>query len=339
MGVQGYELESPVPESYAGPKTWWADTATVDDAVFLAEGERLTGEDMMRAAGLDWQVRTEPEFFYRRVGQTADGYITEAAEVPNRRAIVRDSDEKVLGSATKVYHPIQNSVLFEVGDTVLDLTEAHWETAGSLYGGKLVWALARIDKDLYIKGDESPIRDFIHLFQGHDGVHPLVVGESMVRVVCGNTQRMSMDGMTGQFRILHTANADRRIAEVKAALDIRSKYIETFVAKMNDLTERPMTIEDVKRFTVELLPTNPDVERPFKTLAMRESIESLFANSVTLADVPLTAYRAFQSVTEFADQYRSYGKNGQAADKRALAIIEGSAYNMKSRALALLAKA
>lgn len=336
MGVREYETESPVPESYAGPKPWWADLSTVDDAVFLAEGERLTGEDMMKAAGLDWTVRMEPTHFYRRVGQTADGFITEAAEVPNQRAIVRDSDEKVLGNATKVYRPIQNAIPFEVGDTVLDLTEAHWETAGSLYGGKLCWALARIDKDLFIKGDDSPIKDFIHLYWGHDGRHPFVIGESMVRVVCGNTQRASMDGMTGQYRILHTANAEKRIAEVKQALDIRSKYIDTFVEKMNDLTTRKMTMKDIRAFTEVLLPVNPDVERPFKTLAMRESIEDLFANSKTLTNVPRTAYRAYQSVVEYADQYKSYGKNGEAADKRAVAIIEGSAYQLKSRALTLL---
>lgn len=329
--------ESPIPETYAGPVPWWGNRDDApSDALFLAEGQRLTGKDMQPAAGLDWTVRTEPVYFYRKVADTADGPVSEPVEVPDQRAIVRNGDEKVLGSATKSYTPIQNGVLFEAIDTALTLTDAHYETAGSLYGGKMVWALAKVDSEFYIRGDGSPYQDFILGLTGHDGRHALVLGATPVRVWCGNTAAMAIEGMTGKYIIRHTANAEKRLEDVKVALEVRGKYLDTYKEAMDALTQRPMTLAEVEAFTEVLLPVNPDVDRPFKTLQMRADIVGLFTSSDNLREVPETAYRALQATMEYADQFKTYGRNGAAADRKAAAIIEGSAFALKSRALGLL---
>ncbi len=332
--------ESPIPETYAGPKAWWVGRNDAPErALILEEGHRMSGPEMQTAAGLGWTVRTEPTFFPRRVGETADGFITQMAEVPGQIAIVRDGDEKVLGSATKSYHTIQNSVLFETIDLALGMTDAHYETAGSLYGGKMVWALAKVEREFYVKGDGSPYLDFILALAGHDGRHALLFGPTSVRVWCGNTAQMAVEGMTGKYIVRHTANAEQRLRDVKQALDVRNKYVDTYIEAMNALTERPMSIADVEAFTEALWPVNPEVKNPFKTLQQREGVVNLFKGSETLDGVAPTAYRTLQSVVEYLDQYKSYGANGEAADRKAAAIIEGNAFNTKSRALALLAKA
>jgi phage/plasmid-like protein (TIGR03299 family) len=218
----------------------------------------------------------------------------------------------------------------------LTLTDAHYETAGSLYGGKIVWALAKVASDFYIKGDGSPYADYIFGLTGHDGRHALMFGPTPVRIWCGNTAAMAVNGSNGKYIIRHTANAEKRLVEVKTALEVRGKYIDTYREAMAALVERPMTINDVKAFTETLLPVDPEVKNPFKTLQAREDILTLFASSDNLRDVPLSAYRTLQAVVEYTDQTKVYGKNGSAADRKAMAIIEGSAFTMKTKALALL---
>jgi len=330
--------ETPVPETYAGfPNPWWRNMADAPEhATFLNEDETLRGAEMQTAAGLDWTVRTEPTYFKRRLGEVADGFVTEMAEVPGDIAIVRNSDESVLGNATPTYKELQNSVLFDTIDTVLDLTDSHYASAGALYGGKMAWALAKVANDFYIKGDGSPYADFILGITGHDGRHALVLGPTPIRVICGNTAQMALEGMTGKYIIRHTANAEKRLEDVKAALAVRNKYLDTFKEAMAVLMAKPMTIDEVKTFTETLLPVDPDVKNPFKTLAMRDDIVGLFANSENLQDVPLSAYRTLQAVMEYTDQSKSYGKNGRAADRKAQAIVEGYAFNLKSRAVVLL---
>ena len=336
----GILQESPVPETYAGPNPWWVDRNDAPrEPVILAPGEYLNGKAMQTAGDLLWTVRTEPVYFERRVGETADGHITQIAPVPGQVAIIRDSDESVLGSATKSYHPIQNDVLFETLDVALGMTDAHYETAGSLYGGKMVWALAKVDKEFYIKSDGSPYLDYILGLTGHDGRHALLFGPTPVRVWCGNTAQMAVEGMTGKHLIRHTANYEERVADVKKALELRSKYVDTYVEAMNALSDKPMTVADVEKFVEVLWPLDPEVKNHTRTLNKREGVVNLFKASETLDGVDETAYRTLQSVVEYLDQYKSYGANGAAADRKAAAIIEGSAFSTKSKALALLQKA
>jgi phage/plasmid-like protein (TIGR03299 family) len=290
---------------------------------------------MKRAAGLDWTVRKEKMYIQKPV-VVPDGVVVNAIEVPNSAAIVRDKDDAILGTATNAYRLIQNEVLFETIDTVLDLTDSHYETAGSLYGGKMVWALAKVASDFYIKGDGSPYADFIFGLTGHDGRHALVLGPTPIRILCGNTAQMAVEGSTGKYIIHHTANAEKRLEDVKAALSVRNKYLDTFKDAMAALMAKPMTLDEVKTFTEVLLPVDPEVKNPFKTLAMRDDIVRLFNASENLQDVPLSAYRTLQAVMEHTDQSKSYGKNGKAADRKAQAIVEGNAFNLKSRAVALL---
>jgi hypothetical protein len=98
---------------------------------------------------------------------------------------------------------------------------------------------------------------------------------------------------------------------------------------------------EIGLFTEKLIPSNPEVEHAYKTEAQRQEIIDLFTSSPTLDGVPQTAYRAFQAVAEWTDHFATVRdtKSANAADRRALSIIEGPAYAMKSAALKLLSPA
>jgi hypothetical protein len=102
-----------------------------------------------------------------------------------------------------------------------------------------------------------------------------------------------------------------------------------------------MTIDDVRAYTIELFPTTPDVEKPYRTEARRDAIADLFAASENLVDMPQNAYRAFQATVEHLDHGTEFRdtRSGAAADRKALSMLEGDLDRTKSRAVSLLVKA
>jgi hypothetical protein len=87
-----------------------------------------------------------------------------------------------------------------------------------------------------------------------------------------------------------------------------------------------------------LLPVDPKSDNPYKTLEQRAGILALFDHSSTMDGVAPSGYRMYQAVSEYADHFVPVfkTKRGSAEDRRADSIVDGSAYALKSRALALL---
>lgn len=106
-----------------------------------------TVDEALVAAGLDWEVKPYPLFSNIPLGsQDAQGR-DQFLKVPvnGNKAIIRSSDNKVLGVVGKGYRPLQNKEGFSFFDEALQNDLATIETAGSLRGGRRVWMLAHIN--------------------------------------------------------------------------------------------------------------------------------------------------------------------------------------------------
>jgi hypothetical protein len=95
-------------------------------------------EEMLEAAGLDWTVSKRPLFTWRSRG--------EALDVKGHKALVRDTDHRVLSVVTDRYVPVQNRQALELFRRFCDAGHLELETAGALKGGAFIWALARIGR-------------------------------------------------------------------------------------------------------------------------------------------------------------------------------------------------
>lgn len=88
--------------------------------------EAPNSKDVLRLAGLDWNVVQEP--IYTETEELIDGY----------KANVRDADRRVLGVVTDRCKVIQNDEAFAFTDALLG-EGVRYESAGSLQNGKKVW--------------------------------------------------------------------------------------------------------------------------------------------------------------------------------------------------------
>lgn len=177
-----------------------------------------------KAAGLDWRVIEQTPM----VTIAGEQYPLNVADVDEfgavtknkgYRALLRDDlegPEAVLAIVKGRYTVQQNDVVLDLAASINDVDEGViFETAGSLRGGRTVWALARLGDDPRLDGLD--VKRYILVFKSHDGTAPITVIPTDVRVVCSNTLALAKGG-TAAFKIKHTANADTRIEEAKMAL-------------------------------------------------------------------------------------------------------------------------
>lgn len=317
-------------ETYAGPKPWWIKSSkTVKSKTILNEGQLLTKAEMQEASGLDWTVSTQPVFVTGEHAQQIKGY----------RAVVRDSDGQVFGIVSDEYKTIQNEVIFDLPERVIDESDvAHFETAGALFNGKIVWSMLSLGAKggIRIAGDPSPYDLRLLVSTGHDGRHALRADTTLERVTCANTLKFAQKGAKDSISLKHTTNAEWRIGEVRQALKISFDYLETFEKVAAELMKVELTSIDADAFLEKLLPFPPQAETSVRITNQRDAIKNLFNGSANLDGVGKNGYRMVQAVAEWTDHEKSFGQRDGAEDRRALAILEGSSYNLKGKAVKLL---
>jgi hypothetical protein len=134
----------------------------------LLEHPSATIAEAIEASGLGWRVEREPIAVDRGDAATAqDWWEPRCEEIPGFYATVRQDTRAVLGIAGERYRIVQNEEAFQFVDQRLG-TSLHFETAGSLHGGRRVWVLATLPEHVEVGGDA--VRPYVLLMNSHDGV-------------------------------------------------------------------------------------------------------------------------------------------------------------------------
>ena len=118
--------------AYAGSSPW-GDIGT-------QVSNDLSPQQMMEKSGTNWSVDKV---------QTYADYKGE--KVPTGlEALVRSSDSKILTQVGKNWNPVQNEQAFGFFNEYCMEGGMEMHSAGSLKGGKMVWALAKINESFEV---------------------------------------------------------------------------------------------------------------------------------------------------------------------------------------------
>ncbi len=256
------------------------------------------------------------------------------------RAIVRTTDKRVLGYAGPSFTPVQNRTLFDIGDGLCK-AGGRWETAGSLYGGKQVWALMRLsDEDV---GSEvqpgDPVKTYLLLRNNHDGKRSAEVMLTSFRPVCRNSHRLALQDAGGLvFRYRHTTNVNDRLASgakiLEAANTAHAEYVEA--AKKLAMTSYPTDLQmgflrDALGIEVDDkgAPKSAHAAKKLGRARTALALERQLAEEQLDAD-PDTAWVAFNAVTRFTSHDEKAVKGGQ--DRRLSEMLDGTIEDVNRRA-------
>lgn len=265
----------------------------------VLDQDYMTTKEAIEAAGLGWTVEQKPLYTLPSTGP-----------IPSHVANVRSDTRDVIGIVGKGYVPTQNADAFAFMDDLLG-GEVRYDVAGSLKGGKTVWMVAHLDRDLFVGGDpDEKIDPYVVLANGHDGMMALTVFCTPIRVVCQNTLSWSLTSAKRMWKARHTRNVNNRVAEARQTLGLATSYFDALETMANDLIQTPITDGLRTRWTEQLLPVADSMTDRVKenTLARRELIQQA-CKVDNLANVYGTAWGWVQGVAEYESHFKNYAND------------------------------
>lgn len=303
-------------------------------------GQKLTAgrsiEEWTDEAGLAFDVRRSVVEYQR------DGV---AHNYGDRHVLYRSDTGAPLSVVSKDYKIVQPAEVMEFFRDLVKAGNFELETAGSLAGGKRIWALARVNDGANIIGQDL-VRPYLLLATSFDASLSTTAKFTAVRVVCHNTLTMSAGNegagqnevdkthgaVVNAIRVSHSDKFDSQA--VRSRLGIALNAWDEFLIRSRITAEKELTRKQVEELTYDLIePTvaaKPGQPKPdIRTTRGYKRLMELFDGKAighNLVGGP-TAWAWTNCVTQWVDHER-----GRTRDTGLDSAWFGQGNTLKSRA-------
>lgn len=189
-----------------------------------------------KEAGMDWEAK-QAEVFYR------DDVTNEPHAGTGSKVIYRSDTYEPLSIMGDGYNMVQP---LEVLEFFRDLTEGggwHIHTAGTLRGGRKLWAMASNGDGGKI-GKSDEIKNNLLLATSLDGSMKTIAALTAVRVVCANTLAVALQSDGEQLKISHRSMFDPNI--IKTALGVARESFEVFMEQAREMADTPIKLDEAR---------------------------------------------------------------------------------------------
>ena len=220
--------------AYAGQSPW-GDIGT-------QVSNDLSPQQIMEKADLNWSVD--------KVKTYAD---YQGEKIPTGlEALVRSSDNKILTQVGKNWEPCQNETAFEFFNEYCLEGGMDMESAGSLKGGKMVWALAKIKESFdVVKGDQ--VDSYLLFSNPHEYGKSIDVRFTPIRVTCMNTLAMAIKGSAvNGMKVNHRKAFDPQV--VKETMGIAHEKFEQYKEVAKFLSKKRFDSQSLIQYYNEVFP-------------------------------------------------------------------------------------
>lgn len=248
----------------------------------------MTAAEAIELGNLDWNVELH-DMFVNLEGSSF-------SKVPNRFAVVRDSDKFILGDVGQRYVPFQNREAFAFADSLVKDGRAQYEAVGSSRNGRVVFLTMRLDVEMNVDG-EDPHDMYVMLRTSHDGSKAIGVYLTPIRISCTNMVSFAIKNAKHKWSMPHVSTLEARLAEAKETLLLSQNYAEEFVHMGTTLVNTRVTDDMLVQLLEDTLPHRP------KTADVIDAVMDNFRNSPT-NPYHGTGWGAFNALTEYTDHGR-----------------------------------
>ena len=340
----------------------------VESAMFVGEGawhglgtvfkEAPDIPEALVVSGLDWRVTLEP-VFVERASLTADfERVHDFERVPTgHKAVIRSSDQKVLGVVGPDYMPLQNEDAFAPFEPLIESGMLKLNAAGSLRGGSRLWILAKLanQEAEVVPGD--PVGGYLLCYTSHDGSLRASYQHTAVRVVCANTLALAIGradaGKETRIQFRHTASIKDRTLNLTEQFARVGQEFEEGVAIYRFLAGKPCP--NARKYFRQVLELPEEREAPAErglygamARARREereqahengkrqlkTLEALLLSQPGTEFAPDSMWQSYNAVTFWIDHERGYDD-----DSRLNSSWLGDGRKIRERALRIAVEA
>ena len=279
----------------------------------------LSPEQMLDAAGLNWSVSKSPA--YSLVGE-------EFVSI-GQSALVRDIDNKILDVVSDDWNPVQNAEAFEFFNEFVAAGDMEMHTAGSLKGGQIIWALAKVKESFELfKGDR--IDSYMLFSNFHKYGFSTDVRFTPIRVVCNNTLTLSLNSKVERMaKISHRKVFDP--SNVKDMLGIATNKLAKYKEMAQFLGSKQAKNEDIVDYFCRIFPVTGSNDKKKKDISKSaQTALDILHTQPGSEYAEGTWWQPFNAVTYMTDHLA-----GRSADTRLTSAWYGYNKGVKTKALEL----
>jgi len=308
--------------------------------------EMLVGqgiEEWANAAGLGWKAIKVPAIAALE-GPAFDHIEASKRFLPvaDRAFVVRSDNGAPLGFVSgenegagyQIVQPADVLAWFERYISVDDRFQL--DVAGSLDGGKRIWATARYNGAIDVAGEEHSAR--VLMSTSFDGTAATINQCTMTRVVCQNTLRLAHGDKRAAIKTRHSTRFDA------GAVGRELGQLASAFAQFKAVGDALGQVEFAKDATADFFKDVLDIPRNAKRddvstrkLNQYQELSGALRTSIQEGAKPNSAWAALQAITRYADHERSVRANGGDVDvARFEAAQFGTGDAIKGKALNLL---
>lgn len=309
-----------------------ANMAYVGERPWHGYGQILTPDASIevwtKEAGLGFTVLRTPVQFTLPGDSTLHNY-------KDRWVQYRHDTNAPLGIVTSVHKNVQPADVMEFMRRVCEKAGAVMETAGSLYGGTKVWAMARLGANVKVVGNDE-VAPYLFIITSFDGSLATTISFTTVRIVCQNTANMALratDRSACTLKIPHAVTFDPEHA--RAWLGLGVTHFENWMARAQWSAQQTIAAEQADEVLVSILRKNAEhAEEDIRESKAYNQIMSLFYDGNVGSDqagCKRTKWGLYNAVTYYADHVA-----GNKQEARLRSTWTGALDTLKSKAQELL---
>lgn len=277
----------------------------------------------LQSAGMDWTIEQSDVMF---------NVASDALHIRSYRdskVLFRSDTLEPLSVVSQRYNVVQPHEVLHFYQDLVEIGGFELETAGSLKGGRKLWALARTGQDLKLKGNDL-VKSYLLLATSCDGTLCTTAQFTSLRVVCNNTLQMALRNSTGAVKVSHSTTFDPAI--VKEELGLGLSHWDEFKTQTKALAARPVAPKEALRFFSNLLAQPLDADNQIIVTRPVQQLHDLYQGAgmgSDLASSQNTAWGLVNAVTEYVDHHR----RARSQDYRLDSAWFGQGAQLKSQAL------
>lgn len=311
----------------------FAEMAFVGETPWHELGQQLDqNADMAtwrKAAGMDWTLESAPVHFEVKDNNEHHNLNSFAGQ----NVLYRSDTNAPMSIVSDRYKPVQPAEVLDFFKDLVEESGFKLHTAGTLFGGKRLWALAETGKFGEICKDDG-IGGFLLLSTSCDRSLSTTARFTSVRVVCNNTLSMATKDGTDCVSFTHAREFDHALMKAKLGLAVES--FSAFMEMGKYLQKQNMTAYAASEFVTNLL-ANPakllDPEYNINDSKGFTKILDLFEGEAKGSElVGQTKWGMLNAVTEYFDHHHP----ARTADARLNNTWFGTGNSVKAKAIQLL---
>lgn len=280
----------------------YAEMAFVGQTPWHGLGQELDQnadiDSWKKAAGMDWTIESTPALYLPEGAP-------EVLEMKGQRILFRSDTHAPLSAVSTRYKPVQPGEVLEFFRDLVEENGFRLHTAGTLFGGRRMWALAETGKFAEVsKGDG--IGGFLLLSTSADKSLATTARFTTIRVVCNNTLSAATNGQNATaVSFTHSREFDHELMRDRLGAAVNS--FGAFMDAAKFMQSQQLSVERasamVKKLVVPAYTETKEKYDPENNRIYKNIMELFKGGAKGYEMTGMTNWGLMNAVTEYYDHH------------------------------------